>query len=125
MGTWIEQWGDHTRDRIDSAQIRAFPPIAFEAREREVAAHGVAAVLAWQDMVNMMREGDIVLMEQAVLAPLLCTLPDAPTQRSGDVNGRHAGLLRRRGGKTSPRFEKQKEMVHLGIDLQLGRLLGS
>ena len=60
MGTRIEQWGDRTRRRIDSAQIRAFPPIAFEAREGEVAAHGVAAVLAWQDMVNMMREGDIV-----------------------------------------------------------------
>jgi hypothetical protein len=53
VGTRIEQWGDRPRGRIDSAQIRAFPPIAFEAREGKVAAHGVAAVLARQDMVNM------------------------------------------------------------------------
>jgi hypothetical protein len=117
VGTRIEQWGDRTRGSIDSAQIRAFPPIAVEAREREVAAHSVAAVLARQDMVNMMRQRNIILMQQAVLAPLLCTLSDAPTQRDGDVNGRHMRLLRRRGGKASPRFEEQEEMIDLGIDL--------
>ena len=76
-------------------------------------------------MVNMMRQGDIVLMQQAVLAPLLGPLSDAPTQRHGDVHGRHAGLLRRRSGKASPRFEEQEEMVDLGIDLQFGCLLNS
>jgi hypothetical protein len=55
-------------------------------------------------------------MEQAVLAPPLRPLPAVPTQRDGDVNGRHAGLLRRRGGKASTRFEEQEEMVDLGID---------
>ena len=125
VDTRIEKWGDRTRGRIDSAQIRAFPPIAVEAREGEVAAHGVAAVFARQDMVNMVGQGDIILMEQAVLAPPLRPLPDVPTQRHGDVHGRHAGLLRRRGGKASTRFEEQEEMVDLGIDLQLGRLLGS
>jgi len=89
-----------------------------------MAAHGVAAVLARQDMVNMMRQGDIVLMQQAVLASLLRSLSDAPTQCDGDVDGGHAGLLRRRGGKASTRFEEQEEMVGLDIDLQLGRLLG-
>ena len=54
VDTRIEKWGDRTRGKIDSAQIRAFPPIAFEACEGEIAAHGVAAVLARQDMVNMM-----------------------------------------------------------------------
>jgi hypothetical protein len=54
VDTWIEKWSDRTRGKIDSTQIRAFPPIAFEAREGEIAAHGVAAVLARQDMVNMM-----------------------------------------------------------------------
>ena len=124
VDTRIEQWGDHTRGRIDSAQIRAFSPIAFEACEREVAAHGVATVLARQDMVNMMGQGDIVLMQQTVFAPLLRSLSDAPTQRDGNVDGGHAGLLRRCGGKASPRFEEQEEMVDLGIDLQLGCLLG-
>jgi hypothetical protein len=125
VGARIEEWGDRTRGRIDSTQIRAFPPIAFQAREREVAAHGVPAVFAWQDMVNMMRQGNIVLMQQAVLAPILCSLSDVPTQRDGDVDGGHAGLLRCRGGKASPRFEEQEEMVDLGIGLQLGCLLGS
>lgn len=72
----------------------------------------------------MMGQGDIVLMEQAVLTPLLRTLPDAPTQRDGDVDGGHAVLLRRRGGKASTRFEEQEEMVDLDIGVQLGRLLG-
>ena len=63
VGTRIEQWGDRTRSRIDGTQIRAFPPIAFEARECEVATDGVAAVFARQDMVNMMRQGDIILIE--------------------------------------------------------------
>ena len=85
---------------------------------------GMAAVFAWQDMVNMMGQGDIVLMQQAVLALLLCSLSDAPTQRDRDVNGRHAGLLRRCSGKASTRLEEQEEMVDLGIDLQFGRLLG-
>ena len=124
VDTRIEKWGDRTRGSIDSAQIRAFPPIAVEARQGKVAAHGVAAVFARQDMVNMMGQGNIILMEQAVLTLLLCPLSDAPTQRDGDVNGRHAGLLRRRGGKASTRFEEQEEMVDLGIDLQLGCLLG-
>ena len=117
VGTRIEKWGDRTRGRIDSAQIRAFPPIAVEACKGEVPAHGAAAVFARQDMVNMVGQGDIILMEQAVLAPPLRPLPDVPTQRHGDVNGRHAGLLRRRGGKASTRFEEQEEMVDLGIDL--------
>ena len=73
----------------------------------------------------MMGQGDIVLMQQAVLAPLLRPLSDALTQCGGDVNGRHAGLLRRRSGKASPRFEEQEEMVDLRIGLQLGCLLGS
>jgi hypothetical protein len=124
VDTRIEKRSDRTRGRIDSAQIRAFPPIAVEAREGEVAAHGVAAVFAWQDMVNMMGQGNIILMEQAVLTLLLRSLSDAPTQRDGDVNGRHAGLLRRHGGKASTRFEEQEEVVDLGIDLQLGCLLG-
>jgi hypothetical protein len=76
-------------------------------------------------MVNMMGQGDIILMQQTVLAPLLCPLSDAPTQCNGDVNGRHRGLLRRRGGKASPRFEEHEEMIDLGIDLQLGRLCDS
>jgi hypothetical protein len=46
VGTRVEQWGNRTRGSIDGAQIRAFPPIAFEAREGKVAAHGVATVLA-------------------------------------------------------------------------------
>ena len=125
VGTRIEQWGDRPRGRIDGTQIRAFPPIAFEAREGEVATDGVAAVFARQDMVNMMRQGDIILMQQAVLALLLGPLSDAPTQRHGDVHGRHAGLLRRRSGKASPRFEEQEEMADLGIDLQFGCLLNS
>lgn len=122
VGTRIEKWSDCTCGSIDGAQIRAFPPIAVEAREREVAAHGVATVFAWQDMVNMMGQGDIILMEQAVLTSLLRPLPDVSTQRDGDVNGRHAELLRRRGGKASTCFEEQEEEVDLGIDLQLGRL---
>ena len=73
----------------------------------------------------MMGQGDIVLMEQTVFAPLLRPLSDASTQRDGDVHGRHVGLLRRCGGKASPRFEEQEEMVDLGIDFQFGRLLGS
>lgn len=72
----------------------------------------------------MMGQGDIVLMEQTVFAPFLRPLSDAPTQRDGDVYGRHARLLRRCGGKASPRFEEQEEMVDLGIDLQFGCLLG-
>jgi hypothetical protein len=55
----------------------------------------------------MMRQGDIILMEQAVLASPLRPLPDVPTQCHGDVNGRHTGLLRRLGGKASTRFEEQ------------------
>ena len=55
-------------------------------------------------------------MEQTVFAPLLRPLSDAPTQRDGDVHGRHVRLLRRCGGKASPRFEEQEEMVDLGID---------
>jgi len=46
VGTRIEQGSDCTRGRIDSAQIRAFPSIAFEVREGEIAAHGVATVFA-------------------------------------------------------------------------------
>jgi hypothetical protein len=46
VDTWIEKWSDRTRGKIDSTQIRAFPPIAFEAREGEIAAYGVATVLA-------------------------------------------------------------------------------
>ena len=124
VDTWIEKWGDRTRGRIDSAQIRAFPPIAVEAREGEVAADGMATVFARQDMVNMVGQGNIILMEQAIFAPPLRPLPDVPTQRHGDVNGRHAGLLRRRGGKARTRFEEQEEMVDLGVDLQCGGLLG-
>jgi hypothetical protein len=73
----------------------------------------------------MMGQGDIVLMQQTVFAPLLRPLSDTPTQRDGDVIGRHTGLLRRRGARASPRFEEQKEMVDLRIGLQLGCLLGS
>jgi hypothetical protein len=73
----------------------------------------------------MMGQGDIVLMEQTVFAPLLRPLSNVPTQRDGDVHGRHARLLWRCGGKASPRFEEQEEMVDLGIALQFGRLLGS
>lgn len=124
VGTRIEQWGDRPRGRIDSAQIRAFPPIAVEARQGKVATHGVATVLAWQDVVNMMGQGDIILMQQAVLALSLRPLSDAPTQRDGNVDRRHAELLRRRGGKASPRFKEQEEMVDLRIGLQFGRLLG-
>jgi hypothetical protein len=69
-------------------------------------------------------QGNIILMEQAILAPSLRPLPDVPTQRDRDVHRRHAGLLRRRGGKASTRFEEQEEMVDLGIDLQFSRLLG-
>ena len=53
VDTRIEKWGDRTRGRIDSAQIRTFRPIAVEAREGEVAAYSMAAVFARQDMVNM------------------------------------------------------------------------
>jgi hypothetical protein len=117
VDTRIEKWSDRTRGRIDRAQSRAFPPVAVEAREREVATYGVAAVFARQDMVKMMGQGNIILMQQAILASLLRTLSDAPTQRDRDVNGRHMGLLRRRGGKASTRFEEQEEMIDLGIDL--------
>ena len=54
VDTRVEKWGDRIRSKIDSAQIRAFPPIAFEAREGEIAAHDVATVLARQGMVHMM-----------------------------------------------------------------------
>jgi hypothetical protein len=124
VDTRIEKWGDRTRGSIDSAQIRAFPPIALEAREGKVADHGVAAVFARQDMVNVMGQGNIILMQQAVLTLLLRPLSDAPPQRDRDVYGRHAGLLRRRGGKASTRFEKQEKVVDLGIALHLGCLLG-
>ena len=75
-------------------------------------------------MVNMVGQGNIILMEQAILAPPLRPLPDVPAQRHGDVHGRHAGLLRRRGGKARTRFEEQEEMVDLGVDLQCGGLFG-
>jgi hypothetical protein len=93
VGTRIEQWGNHTCGGINRGQIRALPPIAVKARKREVAAHGVATMFTWQDVVNMVGQGDIILMEQAVLTLLLRTLSDAPTQRHGNVERGHAGLL--------------------------------
>jgi len=41
------------------------------------------------NVINMMGKRDILLMKQAILAPLLCALHDAPPQRCGDVNWRH------------------------------------
>ena len=69
----------------------------------------VAAVFARQDMVKMMGQGNIILMQQAVLTLLLRPLSDATFQLAGCIwkacratattrwQGEHA-LRSRRGG---------------------------
>jgi hypothetical protein len=43
----------------------------------------VAAMFQGDNVINMMGKGDILLMKQAILAPLPCTLPDAPPHAVG------------------------------------------
>jgi hypothetical protein len=104
------------------APLLPLPPIALEACEREVRARGETTVFAGYDVVNLVGQGHIVLMQEAILAPLLGTLSDVPTQRGWNTPGRHAGLLRGCHGQTSTRFEQQEQVVDLFIDIELGLL---
>ena len=85
-------------------------------RPLEVMARGETAVFARNNVVNMVGKRDINLMQQAILTSLLGALHDAPTHRCWDVDGGH-DYRRGGGGKTRTRFEEQKEVVHLGIDM--------
>jgi hypothetical protein len=82
----IEERNDRAVNRINCRQVGAFTPIAFQASEREVVASRVAAMFEGDNVINMMGKGDILLMKQAILAPLPCALHDAPPQRCGDVD---------------------------------------
>ena len=51
-----------------SGKVGAFPPIAFQTGKGHVFDGRLAAVLEWYYMVDLMREGSVILVQPTVLA---------------------------------------------------------
>jgi hypothetical protein len=70
------------RHRVDSTEVRAFVQIAAVASEREILDVIAAAVLAGDNVFDLMRHRAKLLAKLAVLAAISCPVPDKKA-RSG------------------------------------------
>lgn len=78
----MEQRHNDSSDRINPAQISPFVKIAANAGERQIVCAVIAAVLLWHDVLNMKtRKGNVVLMQAAVFAAIIGSLPHELTSR--------------------------------------------
>lgn len=74
----MEQVFDAASQGIDPTQIRPLVKVAAMACEREILDLIRPAVLAGNDMLNVMQEFAVVLVKPAILAPLPGALADKP-----------------------------------------------
>jgi len=65
---------------IERANIASLPGIATETRKSEITDLRTPAVLATNEVIDLMRRIRIVLMKQAVFAPMPSAFRDAPAQ---------------------------------------------
>ena len=69
-------------NRVDSREVGSFVPIAPLASQRQVAGRAGTSMLDRDDMLDMMREHGEFLGQQAILAAVFRSAPDAVPRRS-------------------------------------------
>jgi len=72
--------GDFTCIRVEPGNVWAFEPIAVRAREREIFFYCLSAMLLSEDMVDLKRQRESELGNQAVLATIAPASPDLPDE---------------------------------------------
>ena len=85
----IEDRRNRAKDRVDRGQVGSLSPIAFETREREVTACGLAPMSERDHVVDLMREGKVVFMDATVFAAASGSFEDLSAQRGGDRQPSH------------------------------------
>ena len=55
---------------IQARKVGAFPPIAFQTGKGKVFDDRPPAVLEWDYMIDLMREGSVIVVQPTVLAPV-------------------------------------------------------
>lgn len=91
LASRVEERLERTREWIEGGNIRAFLTVAVQACQTEVAIRSVPTMLDRNDMVDLVRQGPVVLMQQTVLAVPVRALDHLLTEQGGNVSARHAG----------------------------------
>ena len=76
----VKQTHELARDRIETRDIRALMAIAMRASQRQIGWIRIAFVLRGDDVVNLKRQRQRKLREQAILASFRRSCPDLPDQ---------------------------------------------
>lgn len=72
----VKKPGEFTRIRVKPGNVRAFEPIAVRARERQIFFYCLSAMFLSEDMVDLKRQRESELRNQAVLATIASASPD-------------------------------------------------
>jgi len=72
----VEKPGEFPRIRVDSRNVRAFEPVAMWASEREIPFNSLPSMFLSQDVVDLKRQRERKLRNQAVLATIASPPPD-------------------------------------------------
>jgi len=72
----VEKPGELPCIRVDPRNVRAFEPVAVRASEREIPFNRLASMFLSKDVVDLKRQRESKLGNQAVLATIASTPPD-------------------------------------------------
>ena len=74
----VEKRDNSTTIWIDGRQVSAFIAVAVQTSQRQILGHGLAAMLDWSDVINLVRKRQVILMDPAVFAPPCGPFDDQP-----------------------------------------------
>ena len=103
----VEKRDNSTTIWIDGRQVSAFIAVAVQTSQRQILGHGLAAMLDWSDVINLVRKRQVILMDPAVFAPPCGPFDDHPAQCLRNARPTHRGLVGGSQRQTSARFEEK------------------
>jgi len=116
IGPWINtrvvQPNHFFRGGVNGCDVAAFMSIAEHAGISQVSENRLAIVFAADDVVYLMREGDVVFVDQAVFATKLGPRRDLLSKSYADVTGHGGGVGL--GGEGGGEGEEEAEPAHYG-----------
>jgi hypothetical protein len=81
---WMKERDHYIAERVEACEVRALATVACQAGEGKIIGLSLAAVLARDDMVNLVRVDGNVLVDKAVLTFALRSLGYQPSQGMRD-----------------------------------------